>query len=126
MFVYCCAHNTIHDTVVARSVTQEQIAPKDVLYINLPNALQYSKGTFYGFRDVTNAFISLLERSENPHTVFWVDHPSIYEVAPVIQAETKPLWLQVVHDINVYNYIRGSETDAADYLRHFPCDFSAD
>ena len=109
---------------VVDALTEESLKPSDTLYINFPNGLQYNNGDFYDFRDVTNAFVSLLERSHDPHTVFWVDHPSIHDVAPVIQAETNPLWLQVVHDMNVYNYLRGERIEPEDVRRFFPCDFS--
>lgn len=108
---------------VVNSLNETDLKPSDTLYINFPNGLQYYNGDFYDFKDVTNAFVSLLERRESPHTVFWVDHPSIHDVAPVIQAETSPLWLQVVHDMNVYNYLRGERVDLEGVDRLFPCDF---
>ncbi|MBI9079393.1 MAG: hypothetical protein JEY79_06600 [Pseudodesulfovibrio sp.] len=116
-FVRC-----LHEIV--DSLDAEGLKPSDKLYINFPNGLQLHDGCFYDFKDVTNAFVSLVERRENPHTVFWVDHPAIYDVAPVIQAETQPLWLQNVHDINVYNYVRGQRIDGNEHIRFFPCDFS--
>ena len=118
-FVRC-----LHEVVDA--VNEPNLKPSDTLYINFPNGLQWSDGEFYDFQDETNAFVSLLERRDNPHTVFWVDHPSIYNVAPVIQARTTPLWLQVVHDMNVYNYVRGTKTDSANVVKRFPCSFDPD
>ena len=108
---------------VVDSLAEDNLKPTDTLYINFPNGLQYNNGDFYDFKDLTNAFVSLLERCDDPHTVFWVDHPSIHDVAPVIQAETNPLWLQVVHDMNVYNYLRGERIESEDVRRFFPCDF---
>ncbi|MFP5260006.1 MAG: glycosyltransferase [Acidobacteriota bacterium] len=93
---------------VVTSVLNAQQAPAPELYINFPNGLQYHNGTVYDFFDETNAFVSLLERNKPPHTVFWVDHPAIYDKAPVAQVETKPIFLQNVHGMNVYNYIRGT------------------
>ena len=110
---------------VMDTLNEPDLAPSDSLYINFPNGLQWSEGEFYDFEDVTNAFVSLVERRDNPHTVFWVDHPSIYDAAPVIQAKTTPLWLQVIHDMNVYNYVRGAKVDASDVLKRFPCDFGS-
>lgn len=109
--------------MLVNSMSEEKLAPSDTLYINFTNGLQYSDGKVYNFSDLTNAFVSLLERRENPHSVFWVDHPAIHDVAPVIQAETAPLWLQHVHETNVYNYIRGDEVEGADLLKNFKCDF---
>ncbi|BDQ37992.1 hypothetical protein SYK_23520 [Pseudodesulfovibrio nedwellii] len=111
---------------VVDSLNEDDLKPSDTLYINFPNGLQFCDGEFYDFKDATNAFVSLLERRDNPHTVFWVDHPSIYDMAPVIQAETGPLWLQVVHDLNVYNYVRGKKVEMAGVESRFPCDFEND
>ncbi|BCS89062.1 hypothetical protein PSDVSF_23040 [Pseudodesulfovibrio sediminis] len=111
---------------VVDSLNETDLAPSDTLYINFPNGLQLKEGYFYDFKDATNAFVSLVERADDPHTVFWVDHPCIHDVAPVIQAETSPLWLQVVHDLNVYNYVRGERVDPVGVARHFPCDFDMD
>lgn len=108
---------------VVNAMNEADLKPSDTLYINFPNGLQLHDGDFYDFEDATNAFVSLLERSDDPNTVFWVDHPGIYNKAPVIQARTKPLWLQVVHDMNVYNYVRGEKVDAPDVIQRFPCDF---
>jgi hypothetical protein len=46
------------------------------------------------------------------------------DAAPVLQAETTPLWLQNVHDINVYNYVRGKRIEGRECAAAFPCDFS--
>lgn len=116
-FVHCL------QSIVAQ-MDEASLKPSDKLYINFPKGLQWHNGHFYDFEDLTNAFVSLLERPDDPHTVFWVNHPSIYDVAPVIQAETKPLWLQNVHDLNVYNYVRGEKLDATDVAADFPCDFA--
>jgi hypothetical protein len=116
-FVRC-----LHEVV--GTLAEDSLKPDDAVYINFSNGLQCYQGDFYAFRDVTNAFVSLLERREAPHTVFWVDHPSIHDVAPVFQAETAPLWLQNVHDINVYNYVRGEKIDGKECAAAFPCDFS--
>lgn len=108
---------------VVAGLDEASLKPSDTLFLNFPNGLQYCSGTFYAFRDETNAFVSLLERREDPRTVFWVDHPSIHEVSRVVQVEAQPLWLQVVHDLNVYNYVRGTAMDGAGLWPYFPCDF---
>ncbi|MUM77556.1 hypothetical protein GKC30_07925 [Pseudodesulfovibrio sp. F-1] len=113
-FVHCLQE-------IVRSLGEDNLKPADTLYINFPNGLQLHDGIYYDFKDVTNAFVSLVERSANPRTVFWVDHPSIHDVSPVVQAETKPLWMQIVHDMNVYNYIRGERIEGADFSAEFPC-----
>ncbi len=93
--------------------------PEGELYINFPNGLQYKDGVVYDFYDATNAFVSLLERNRPPHTVFWVDHPSIYGKAPVAQITAKPIFLQTLHGGNVYNYVRGEPLGDASILTDF-------
>ncbi len=109
---------------IVNSMDEAQLAPADTLYVNFPKGLQLQEGELYDFEDQTNAFVSLIERSDDPKTVFWVDHPSIYNVSPVIQAETRPLWLQVLHERNVYNYLRGTKLEQGDYSKDFPFLFS--
>lgn len=91
----------------------------DELFFNFPNGLQYSSGTVYDFRDMTNAFISFLEKTASPQTVYCVDHPAIYGRADVAQIEAKPLFLQHVHERNVYNYIRGDVSGRPGALDEF-------
>ncbi|WP_460030722.1 glycosyltransferase [Megalodesulfovibrio paquesii] len=104
---------------IVDSLLTQQPAPDIPLYINFPHGIQYCKGKVYYFSDVTNAFVSLLERNDPLRTVFWVDHPAIYDKAPVAQVETPPIFLQHVHDINVYNYIRGPQADDNTLLANF-------
>lgn len=105
---------------LASQVPPEQLHPSDTLYINFPRGLQWHKGDYYDFEDATNAFVSFIERRHAPRTVYWVEHCDIHKVAPVIQATTGPLWLQNVHDLNVYNYVRGEKIDQADFSKLFP------
>jgi hypothetical protein len=107
----------LHNAVENILATQDPPPPE--LYINFPNGLQYSEGRLYDFFDPTNAFVSLLERNTPPRTVHWVEHPSIYDVAPVAQIETKPLFLQTVHGLNLYNYIRGDVLEDREILAEF-------
>lgn len=61
---------------VANTLSEDQLAPADTLFINFPNGLQYCEGEFYDFKDETNAFVSLMERKERPRTVFgWTIRP---------------------------------------------------
>lgn len=108
---------------VVQALDMKALESAGAHYINFPNGLQLHQEDFYDFRDVTNAFVTLVERAAKPHGVFWIDHPGIYEKAPVIQAETSPLWLQVLHEINLYNYLRGEKIEGADFRREFPCNY---
>ncbi|MBI9111928.1 glycosyltransferase [Maridesulfovibrio ferrireducens] len=108
---------------IAGSLNESHLGESETLYINFPKGLQYFEGNFYDFEDITNAFVSLIERPADPHTVFWVDHPAIYDVSPVMQVQTRPLWLQNVHETNVYNYVRGKLLERPDFSKDFKCSF---
>jgi hypothetical protein len=110
---------TLHKVVEGLLASPESVSE---VFINFPHGLQYCEGVVYDFDDVTNAFVSLLERNTPPHTVFWVDHPDIYKKAPVAQIETRPIFLQNVHGQNVYNYIRGTVNEEKGVLGEFNLD----
>jgi len=71
----------------------------------------------------SSAFIGLLEKVESPQTAYRVDHPFIYEPADVEQIETSPLFLQYVHERNVYNYVRGDVSSRDGALADFNLKF---
>ncbi len=109
--------STLHRVV--KDVLSNPAQSIEELYINFPKGYQYCDGDVYDFTDITNAFVSLLETSRTRHTVYWIDHPGIYEKAPVAQVETFPIYLQNVHEGNVYNYIRGEKAGGAELLADF-------
>lgn len=113
--------NTLH--TLCNQLSEEDIQRLKTLYVNFTNGLQYHEGQFYDFSDVTNAFVSLIESSQSPETVFWVDHPAIHDACEVMQVSGPPLWLQIVHDMNVYNYLRGEKTAIENVSERFPCSF---
>lgn len=88
-------------------------------YFNFTNGLQIFENKIYDFKDRTNAFVSLLEKNDSIETVFCVDHPAIYKKYKVLQIKTDPLWLQNVHETNIYNYLRGTCIGQANELKGF-------
>lgn len=109
--------STLHRVV--GDVLNKSDRSTEELYINFPHGYQYCNGAVYDFVDLTNAFVSLLESNRTLHTVYWVDHPAIYDKAPVAQVETYPIYLQNVHEGNVYNYIRGDKVGGPELLTDF-------
>lgn len=76
--------------------------------INFENGLILHDGAGYWHRHLHNAFTNLVEddtpamRASNS-----VDHMVLFDTVPVVQERGPPAWLQVVHDSNVSNKIRG-------------------
>jgi hypothetical protein len=87
--------------------------------LNFPEGIIYAGGKTYLRRDESNAFLSLLEPFEGFKTVLFVMHPDMAQLAPVRQIEGKPAWLQVVHDSNLRNRVRGWRVSAATALEGF-------
>lgn len=103
----------------AEQYDQQRLEQQQRVYLNLHNGLQWHEGVVYDFKDPCNAFVSLLEPAVDIKTVFWVGHPNISKVADVAQIFAAPLWLQTIHDFNVYNYIRGVPYEDYDLEAHF-------
>jgi hypothetical protein len=77
-------------------------------FVNFPYGLQYEKGWIYHRLDMSNAFISFFERANKPlKTVFMDGHHLLKHHGTIIQAWLSPMWMQIVHDDNIANQIRG-------------------
>jgi hypothetical protein len=79
-------------------------------FINFPIGLQLYKERLYYSIDRSNPFISFVETldaSERPRTVYQGDHRELRKVGPLTQVWAPPLWLQVIHERNVANQLRG-------------------
>jgi hypothetical protein len=87
--------------------------------LNFPNGIIYAGGKTYLHRDESNAFLSLIEPFEDFKTVLFVMHPDMVQLAPVRQIEGDPAWLQVVHDNNIRNRVRGWRVSVATALEGF-------
>jgi hypothetical protein len=87
--------------------------------LNFPNGIVYAGRRTYLYRHESNAFLSLLEPFDDFKTVLFVQHPEMPKVAPVRQIEGDPAWLQVVHQSNISNRVRGRRVPAARALEGF-------
>lgn len=77
--------------------------------LNFPNGLAARKGRVFSARDTSNPFTSLVERGQaRVETIWSAQHASLGEKFALRQIETAPQWLQVVHNGNVTNRIKGS------------------
>lgn len=87
--------------------------------INFTNGLIWYKGRLYNHKDPSNAFTSLIEKSDNIQTVLARWHTKLAEIAPLRQVDSEPAWLQVVHGNNRKNRVRGRRTNNASLQRDF-------
>lgn len=74
---------------------------------NFPLGLQVRRSKVYGLVDTDNPFLSLLEYPGQHITALAVSHREIRSIASLRQIRSGPQWLQVVHDNNLDNTIRG-------------------
>jgi hypothetical protein len=80
--------------------------------INFRWGIALKDGRLYTARDDSNPFVSLVEASEAPKTIWTATHtqlPTLYKFKQVL---TEPRWLQVVHGENVANRIKGKLLDS--------------
>ncbi len=76
-------------------------------FINLTNGyvLNLNKDRLYKYVHFSNQFTSLIESVEEFQTIYCEDHGKLLSMGKVKQLETKPLWLQVIHDRNETNQV---------------------
>ncbi|MET3175524.1 UNVERIFIED_ORG: hypothetical protein ABIB52_003391 [Arthrobacter sp. UYCu721] len=89
---------------------QLQFNHQDLEFINFQSGLQLSdEGEVYHRSDPSGPFISLIERrKETPLRGVYVGrHDRIAEYGPVRQIVAHPMWLQMVHGLNIGNALRG-------------------
>lgn len=94
---------------------QRHAAGLDDRYINCLRGLQVDRsGQIYRYDYTGSPFLSYVERRTDrpPRTVLQDQRHAAYHLhAPVLEVVTEPLWLQVVHDANIANDIRGVRVD---------------
>lgn len=89
--------------------------------LNCPNGVILSGQNAYRRRDMSNAFIALSEPYAGFKTVFSIlRHVYAKESYPVRQLEGPPMWLQVIHETNISNRIRGWRAPLAAITAGFP------
>lgn len=75
---------------------------------NFVNGLVCGETALYSHHHESNAFFSLLEPvGPEMRTAPSIRHMDLAQTARVFQIEDKPMWLQLVHETNVSNKIRG-------------------
>ncbi|MDV8146979.1 glycosyltransferase [Arthrobacter sp. B10-11] len=102
-----------NDDALARDfieAVQAQFGREDHQFINFQAGLQMSDGGEVYYRsDPSGPFISLIERrTDKPLKAVYVGrHDKISEFGPIRQVVAHPMWLQMVHGLNIGNALRG-------------------
>jgi len=87
--------------------------------INFANGVVYAGHKTYLHRHESNAFLSFLEPFNGFKTVLLVQHLEMPRIASVRQIAGDPAWLQVVHQSNISNRVRGRRVLARNVLEGF-------
>ncbi len=76
-------------------------------FVNFTHGYVWYRGRVYLHADASNAFASLIESASGFRTIWCRQHTRLSEAGPVRQIADIPAWLQVVHQTNLSNRIRG-------------------
>jgi hypothetical protein len=97
--------DAIHESFV--DVVQKQFTRQAGEAINITHGYQlYGKKAYYR-RHWGNPFISLIERSANPATVFARNHDELGTIAHIKQIKDFRGWAQIIHQNNAFNQVHG-------------------
>jgi len=105
---------------------QHHVRPGAREFLNLPVGCVWRAGRVYRHEHPSNAFISLAEPADGFVTVWHARHEDAADLAPVRQIEGGPAWLQVIHEHNVSNRVRGLRMRGDDVRDLFPVDLGGD
>lgn len=91
---------------------QDSFKAQECEFINLSFGYCLYNGNLFLIEDKGNPFISLIEKVSRTairdiKTVYCGTHNELSAIGPVIQLETQPAWIQVIHKGNVLNTLRG-------------------
>jgi len=108
------------DDAVARdyaAAIQDEFAQQDLLYVSFPRGLQIDRaGAVYRYTYPSGPFISLIERRTDdalPRTVLAAPgrHRDVRRLGPLREVQSPTMWLQLIHDGNIANSVRGLRVD---------------
>jgi Putative rhamnosyl transferase len=99
-----------NDDALARDAVerlQAAIRPGPREFLNFPDGYVWHRGRLYAHSHPSNAFLSLSEPAAGFRSAWADPHEEAARVAPVRQLPGEPAWLQVIHEHNVSNRVRG-------------------
>ncbi|MGW8281548.1 glycosyltransferase (plasmid) [Sphingomonas aurantiaca] len=88
--------------------------------LNVTEGFVMQGNALYRHRHRFNAFSNLLESHEAPKVVHAYSHMEIADHMPMVQVGGGGGWLQVVHNDNVSNRVRGTRVGRVEALVRFP------
>ena len=109
--------DALHRQFVER--LHDEVRPGTTEALNFPYGVVLGRGRTYLSLQASNAFVSLSEIFPNPKTVLGDTHNTISRIAPVRNIEGGPAWMQVVHNSNVSNKLRGRRMRSGVLLQGF-------
>jgi hypothetical protein len=109
------------DAIATRYIetVQAGFCGQDFEFVNFKNGYVLSGANAYSLRYTSNPFISLIERTQGFQSVFCGNHTLLSKRGPIRQIEETPGWLQVVHDRNLRNHVRGNPVATEDWIPYF-------
>lgn len=88
--------------------------------LNMTNGFVLNGDALYRHHHRSNAFSNLVEDYAAPHTINTLRHMEIANHVPLVQMGGPGGWLQVVHDDNVSNRVRGTRVSRLEATARFP------
>ena len=107
--------------IQAIQIVQEQFHRQNRLALNFPTGYCLEKKRLYLTRQTSNPFISLIERvhwkdgQPKFFTVMAPRHTRMNQFARLKQLEHGPMWLQIIHEDNLVNKLKGRKS--SDHLK---------
>jgi N-acetylglucosaminyl-diphospho-decaprenol L-rhamnosyltransferase len=97
------------------------------LVLQCPVGYVWHRGRIYLDRQEHNAFTTLIEPLEHGVeseyvTIYKGSHSDIHRLGRVVDVTQEPAWLQVIHDTNVENYVRGKRQRIGELSARFDVD----
>lgn len=91
---------------------QNSFKAQECEFINLSHGYCLYNKEIFLVKNIGNPFISLIERVDRSlvkdiKTVYCGTHNELSAIGPVVQIEIEPAWIQVIHQGNVLNTLRG-------------------
>lgn len=82
---------------------QDRFARQPFTFLNFTRGYLWAKGKLYEALRPSSPFLSLIESRTGMRTVWCRNHMQVAEVGPLVEVDTEPMWIQVVHGGNRCN-----------------------
>jgi len=92
------------------AAVQAQFDHQDRLFVSFTRGVQIDRsGAVYRRDQIACPFLSLIERRTGapPLTVYAPKHERARRMGPIREVKAPPMWVQVVHDLNLANQVNG-------------------